>query len=51
MKAAWSNLWRHQQILQMHAVRWRDQLLVQPDLTSNLVKFCEDVFEKQQNKL
>lgn len=49
--AAWSDFWRHQQILQKHALRWREQLLAQPDLTSNLVKFCEDVFEKQQNKL
>ncbi len=49
--AAWNSFWRHQNILQMHAVRWREQLLAQPDLTGNLVKFCEDVFEKQQNKL
>jgi uncharacterized repeat protein (TIGR03837 family) len=50
-KTAWNNFWRHRQILQMHAVRWREQLLAQSDLASNLVKFCEDVFEKQQNKL
>ncbi|HEY7987299.1 MAG TPA: elongation factor P maturation arginine rhamnosyltransferase EarP [Methylophilaceae bacterium] len=49
--SAWNDFWRHREILQMHAVRWQEQLLAQPDLACNLVKFCEDVFEKQQNKL
>ncbi|HEY8084662.1 MAG TPA: elongation factor P maturation arginine rhamnosyltransferase EarP [Methylophilaceae bacterium] len=48
---AWSDFWRHSEILQLHAARWRKQLLAQSDLAGNLVKFCEDVFEKQQNKL
>jgi uncharacterized repeat protein (TIGR03837 family) len=50
-KTLWDDFWRHRQILQMHALRWSEQLLAQPDLASNLVKFCKDVFEKQQNKL
>jgi uncharacterized repeat protein (TIGR03837 family) len=47
----WANFWRHSQLLQAHAVRWRERLLAQPDMACNLVKFCKDVFEKQQNKL
>lgn len=48
---AWSDYWRHHNQLQDHAVRWRKQLMAQTDLACNLVNFCKDVFEKQQNKL
>jgi uncharacterized repeat protein (TIGR03837 family) len=48
---AWADFWRHKQALCSHAQHWRAQLLAHPDLACNLVKFCKDVFEKQQNRL
>ena len=38
----WESLWRHRTALENHAQEWANRLIKKEDLTTNLVKFCNN---------